>query len=93
MIPIPRFQGSAIEKDGGWSFEFIVSMLGDEEGQLFSSSKIFKTREEAIKNLNLAIQDAIKTLAKELPHLGINSNEYVDMKTNATRQWSKKDEH
>ncbi len=92
-FPIPRFQGNAIETDGGWTFEFFVSMLGEEEGQLFQCKKIFTTKEEAIKELKIAIKDAIKDLSAKLPQLGIKDNEYIDMKTNSTRLWDKKDEH
>ena len=90
--PIPRFQGRAFEKDGAWSWEFHVSMLGDDEGSLFSTKLTFSTKDEAVANLRLAISDAIKTLADEFPEMGINSENYIDMKTNTTRRWDKKDE-
>ncbi|HLX54455.1 MAG TPA: hypothetical protein VKR58_10965 [Aquella sp.] len=84
---IPRFTGRAIEKNDGWSFEFMVSMLGDEDGIMFAGNKIYKTKDEALKHLKVAIQDAIKEIAKEFPQFNINPDKYIDMKTNATRKW------
>lgn len=89
---IPRFQGRAIEKDGGWTFEFIVSMLGDDEhGEMFGCKIIYPTRDEAIEALKAAIQSAIKRLSENMPE--VNPETYIDMKTNATRRWDKKDEN
>jgi len=89
---IPRFQGRAFEKDGGWTFEFIVSMLGDDEnGELFGCKIIYPTKDEAIKHLKETIQSAIKMLSKEMPE--VNPETYVDMKTNSTRRWDQKDEN
>lgn len=93
MIPGPRFQGWAIEKDGGWTFELLVSIFGEEEGQLFVGDIIYSTRDEAIKYLKIAIQDAIKDLAECMPELGINKDMYIDIKTNSTRHWNNKSDH
>lgn len=90
---LPRFQGNAIKKDNGWGFEIFVSLLGEEEGQLFYSSDTYQTREEALKYLKLAIQDLINKISEEMPDLNINPNEYIDIKTNIKRKWNKKDEH
>lgn len=91
-ITIPRFQGNAIEKNGGWTFEFIISMLGEEKGILYGCHNIYATKYEAIKHLKIAIQDIIKHLSENLPYLGISEDYYIDIKTNATRRWDKKDQ-
>lgn len=92
MMPIPRFQGRTFEKDGGWVFEFHVSMLGDDNGDLYSCTIVYPTKKEAIFNLKIAIADAIKILSEEFPDMGINAETYIDMKTNSTRRWDCKDE-
>ncbi len=92
-IPIPRIQGRAIEKDGGWTFEFIFSFLGDENGDMYECNKIYPTKDEAIKNLKIAVQDCIKCFADCFPELNVDDGTYIDMKTNATMQWDKKDQH
>lgn len=93
MLPIPRFTGSAYKEDDRWGWEFTVSLLGDDEGHSFGSKNTYPTREDAITALKAAIQDAIKHMAEEFPELGIQPENYIDMKTNRTRQWNKKDEH
>ena len=92
-IPIPRFSGRAIKVGKKWKWEFIVSMLGEEEGQLFGSTKSFNTKEEAIVSLRAAIQDGIKHLAAQIPDMGISTDNYIDMKTNSTRRWDGGNEH
>ena len=90
-IPLPRFRGRAIKCKRGWSFEFDVSMLGDSDKCLvFGNFAAYKTREEAVEALKIEIQNAIKTLAEEMPE--IKTDTYVDMKTNMTRRWDRKDE-
>ena len=88
-IPI-RFQGRSIETEGGWSWELMVSMLGDDNGECFATKNIFKTKDEAIVDLKAAIQSAIKCLSENMPQ--INPDNYIDMKTNSIRRWDKKDE-
>jgi hypothetical protein len=92
-IPIPRIQGRAIEKDGGWTFEFIFSFLGEETGDMYGCNTIYSTKDEAIKHLKKAVQDCIKCFAECFPDLNVCDRTYIDMKTNATRRWDKKDEN
>lgn len=90
---IPRFQGRAIEIDGGWTFELHVSMLGEEEGILYQGNKIYPRKDDAIEGIKIAIHNAIKSLAQDHPELNFNPDNYIDMKTNSTRRWDKKDEN
>ncbi len=92
-IPIPRFTGRSYEENGKWKWEFCISMLGDEGGDMYGSRHSYDTKEKAIRALKLAIQDAINLLAKDFPELGINAGQYIDMKTNQTRRWDGRDEH
>ena len=91
-MPIPRFRGKTFEKDGGWTFEFMISLLGDDDGVVYACELIFKTKDEALTNLKLTIQDAIKQLKDKAPEMGIDAETYIDMKTNSTRRWDRKDE-
>ena len=91
--PIPRIQGRAIEKDGGWSFEFLVSFLGSNEGYVFWSPSVYSTKEEAVLHLKKACQDVIKCFADCYPDLDIDAASYIDVKTNEKRRWDKKDEN
>jgi hypothetical protein len=93
-FPIPRYRGIAFEVDNKWKYKFRVTLLGDDdEFHEFVSKDLFKSKEEAIDALNIEIQRAIKVLHEEHPELKINPDNYIDMKTNKTRRWDKKDEH
>lgn len=92
-IPIPRFSGRAFEEGDRWKWEFCISMLGDDRGDMYGSRHSYATKEDAVKALKLAIQDAISLLAKDFPEMNINAGQYIDMKTNQTRRWDGRDEH
>lgn len=90
-IPIPRFRGKAIEKKGGWGWEFIVSFLGSDDGECFATKDVFKTKNEALADMKLVMKSTIQFLSEHIPE--INPETYIDMKTNSTRRWDKSDEH
>jgi len=93
MILMPRFRGSAIQQDDGWSWEMLVTFMGDgDEGNVFGSKKTFKTKKEAIIDLKKAIQDAIKVVKVSIGD-AISDENYIDMNTNKIRRWDKKDEN
>ncbi len=86
----PRFRGIAIEVDGQWTWEMLISLVGQgDEGSVFTTKDRFKTKAEAIAALKEAIQFAIKALP---PELKCSHDLFIDMKTNETRRWDKKDE-
>lgn len=90
---IPRFRGKTFEKDGKWSFEILVTVLGSEEGHHFISDKKYDNKEQAIIAVNNCIKGMIEEISNEMPELNINPNEYIDMKTDEKRRWDKSNEH
>lgn len=88
MLTIPRFTGKAIKVKGGWSFEFIVSFLGGSSGDEtgIRSKLVYKTKDEAIKELRLEIKKLISHLAKDFD--AIDPNKFIDLKSNTTRTWN-----
>ena len=90
---IPRFRGKAIEVEGGWIWEALVSPVNSNEGDIYTAKNPYKNREDAIKGLNDFVQEAIKIFSEEVPELNINPANYYDMKTSETKAWDKSDEH
>ena len=91
---IPRFRGNVIKKGDEFVWELVVTMLGnDEEGDVFGSIKSFKTKEEAICDMQRLIKSCMEDISKKHPELGIDTSEYIDIKNNTRRKWDKKDEH
>lgn len=92
MNPMPRFSGRAIRAEDGWYWEMIVSVLGEGGyGNIYTTKKRFKNKEECIEDLKAAIQYGCDEAQKAF---GMDpSGEYIDMKTNETRRWDKSNEH
>lgn len=88
QVPIPRFQGNAIEKDGGWSWILWITMLGDNNDPMTVETKdIFPTKELAIDDLMKAVKLGCDVFQKKF--MGGSSGEYIDMKSNETLKWNK----
>lgn len=92
-IPIPRFRGNAIEKDGRWEWEMIMSFIGDgDNGVWICSKKSYIIKEKAIKAMMDAIREITDKITEEIGD-GVKIKEYIDMKTNDIRSFDKSDEH
>jgi len=91
---LPRFQGSAIECEGGWTWELYVSIFGaGDSADKWCTHSVFTTKEAAIDDMKKAIHGAINHIAELNPELGIEPNQYIDLKMNATRKWDGSNEH
>ncbi len=90
---MPRFRGTAIEVEGGWSWEVLISPVNSNEGDIYTTKEIYKNRSDAIKGINEFVKVAMEVLSEQNPELNINPNNYYDMKINETKAWDKSDEH
>ena len=87
MIP-PRFRGNAIEHDNQWGWECFCSPLGSEEILFaFGNKKTFPTKEEAVKDMMKAVEEACD-IWHEVNGL-TSSGQYIDIKTNETLNFNK----
>lgn len=85
---IPRIQGNAIEVDGKWSFEIFFSVLGEERCDHYTFHARYDTKAEALDNLKKTTREIVEMLEVKID--GKVSGKYIDIQTNATRNW---DEH
>lgn len=93
MIAIPRFQGTAHKLDDGWIYEIHVSMLGGDITDVYRSYATFMTKEIAIEEMRKEIRRMVEVIAKKHPELGIDVDNYIDMKANSTMKWDKNKNH
>lgn len=88
----PRFQGKTIETNGRWQWRLLVTLLGDGDDGIIIGSKIdYATKLEALKSMMIAIKETTDYLTDEMRIEKLDS--YIDMKTNITKRFDKKDEH
>jgi len=88
MSIIPRFQGNAIEVDGGWSWVMWITILGDNTDPLqVESDNIFATKELAIEDMMKEVKRGCDAFHEKF--FGHANGEYIDMKTNETISWDK----
>lgn len=90
-IPTPRFRGNAIDYDGQWGWELLITFMGDgDEGTVLQSNTLFGTKELAIEDMMKAIKLATKVIA-EMLGVTLNHGGYIDMKSNQQFPFDKKD--
>ena len=85
---LPRISGSAVETDGGWKWEAIVSELGSDYGKGYSTKEVFKTKQEAINDLRNFAKFICDEFIKAVG--GENNGKYFDLNSKESRKW---DEH
>lgn len=82
---IPRIRGSAIKVGKKWSWEMFVGMMGSDEADLYTTKELYKTRKEAVSALRVACRTVCEAIETKVD--GKPSGKFIDMKTNATRNW------
>lgn len=89
---IPRIRGSAYQKENGkWTCFMEACELGSNQSETFDCNFDFDTQAEAIEELKKVCQIACETFEKAM---GFDSGgKFIDMKTNETRYWDKRDEN
>lgn len=89
---LPRLQGNAIQAEGGWSWQYFITFMGDgNEGLRVESTQFFTTKEDAIADMKKAMQEACNVIQEKL--MGRVTGEYIDMKTNDLRRWDGSDQN
>ncbi len=92
-LPIPRFRGNAIEKNGKWGWEMLMSFMGDgDEGIVFHSTKDYLSKEESIKNMMKVVREVTDMMLNEMGSKE-KIEEFIDMNTNEKKRFDRKDEH
>lgn len=90
MDLLPRFRGNAVELENGWGWECIVTPFGSNEEIIsFRANDVFPDKEAAIKDMMKAIKLACDDLQEKF--MGESNGTYIDMKTNETLKWDKKE--
>lgn len=94
---IPRIRGKVgqanhpPEMAGKWFFEMWLSDIGDGEGKSIGMCGPYENKDDALVALRHASQ-----VACEACEVGMGqkpSGEYIDMKTNTTKYWDRRNEN
>ncbi len=85
---LPRFQGNAIEVEGGWGWVMWITILGDNSDPLsLESNNVFATKELAIEDMKIAVKNGCDAIQEKI--MGFANGEYIDMKSNETLKWDR----
>lgn len=93
---IPRIRGKVGQAEDGphagkWYFEMWLTTIGGDTGDSFGLFGPWESEEEAKKELRRASQLAVEAI--EIGMDGKTSGKYIDMQSNTTRFWDRRNEN